>query len=94
MVDMATSLCSENCVPEGARRGIVTQDVIVSDCFQSVNGTANDAFFVLETSHVCLPANACLPVLHTVPASLPRGCTAWADWRGALTFGRKWNPES
>ncbi len=72
---MATSLCRENCVPEGARRGITTQEVVVSDClyiskWHRLNGTANDAYmFVLETNHVCLPANACLLALHTVPAS-------------------------
>jgi ferredoxin-like protein FixX len=59
IVDMATSLCSENCVPEGARRGIVTQQVIVSACFQSVNGTANDAY-VRIGNESCLPCCECL----------------------------------
>ena len=92
IVDMATSLCMENCFPEGARRGIVMEEAVVFDCWpcqrmapQPVHVDCK-TIFALPRIPVCQPCETAVLQAYLI---LAQGCLMWVGGRREpLTFAR------
>ena len=74
IVDMATSLCMENCFPGGARRGIAMEEVVVFDCWPCQRMAPQPVhveckmIFALPRIPVCQPCETAVLQAYLIPA--------------------------